>query len=167
MTDADWGTAGPGDAFRGTGWIPEPVHSDRPEDVPEVMAARAEGYHPAPEDPLWCFLPAIWPPTQRAWVRDCRVRYLMRRCGDEPPQRLPWTAAEYGEMEDLTNAMLAELGVPARPGGRIWLLRLPKQYPDLQVVLDDIRAGWLATGELDSDTPEFVAYARSWIHDLF
>ncbi len=149
------------------GWHCDPVYSDRADDVPEVVAARAQGYHPADESPLWCFLPAIWPAESRAWVRDCRVRHLTRHIGDGPSERLPWTAAEYGEIEDDTNALLAELGLPARPGGRIWLLRVPAPYATLREVIDDIWAGWLASGGVATATPGLVEYTRHRLRDIF
>lgn len=67
MVEADWGVHDEPGSFiaRAPGW--DSVDSDGPEDVPEVAAARAHGYVPAPEAPVWCFVPAIWPSGERAW----------------------------------------------------------------------------------------------------
>ncbi len=119
MGEPDWGVDEAAQSFGPGGWSWEPVYSDRPEDVPEVAAARAVGFFPADEAPLWCFIPAIWPVNERAWVRDCRVRHLSRSYSDGRSERLPWTAAEYGEIEDETNRSLAEWGAfrRAQPAG--------------------------------------------------
>jgi hypothetical protein len=167
MAEADWGVHDEPSSFgpRASDW--EPVDSDRPEDVRDVMAARAHGYTPTPEAPLWCFIPAIWPPEARVWVRDTRVRHLTRQCDGGPLDRLPWTTADYADHENDTNAFLAELGLPARPAGRIWLLRAPAPYGTAQDVLDDIWVGWQASGGPAMATPEFVEYAQSRLHEIF
>ncbi|HRA07860.1 MAG TPA: DUF5956 family protein [Propionicimonas sp.] len=165
MGEPDWGVEEAARSFGPAGWSWEPVYSDRPEDVPEVIAAREVGYFPADEAPLWCFIPAIWPVSERAWVRDCRVRHLSRSYSDGRLERLPWTAAEYAEIEDDTNRSLADLGLPPRPGGRIWLLRPPAPYPTAQAVLDHLWDGW--RDGPDTVTPKFVAYIESRLRNLF
>lgn len=165
MVEPDWGVDEAARSFGPALWSWEPVHSDRPEDLPEVAAALALGLHPADEAPLWCFVPAIWPKGERAWVRDCRVRHLTRGYSDGRWERLPWTAAEYAETEDDTNRALADLGLPPRPAGRIWLLRPPATYPTAQAVLDDVWAGWVDGP--DTATPAFVEYADSRLRAIF
>ena len=167
MVDADWGVHDERSSFarRPSEW--EPVDSDRPEDVPDVMAARSHGYTPASEAPLWCFVPAIWPSEARAWVRDSRARHLIRQCDGGPPERLPWTTADYADHENDTNAFLAKLGLPARPAGRIWLLRAPEPYRAAQDVLNDIWVGWQAHGGPAMATAEFVQYAQSRLREIF
>ena len=93
MGEPEWGSEEAARSFGPAGWSWEPVYSDRPEDVPEVIAALEVGFFPADEAPLWCFIPAIWPVSERAWVRDCRVRHLSRSYSDGRFERLPWTAA--------------------------------------------------------------------------
>ena len=167
MLEADWGAHHKPSSFgpRTSEW--EPVDSDRPEDVLDIVAARAHGYSPAPEAPLWCFIPAIWPTEARAWVRDSRVRHMTRQRDGGPLERLPWTTADYADHENDTNALLAELGLPARPAGRIWLLRAPELHGTAQDVLDGIWIGWQTTGGPDMATPEFVQYAQSRLHGIF
>lgn len=154
MVEADWGVDDEWSSFdpRGPEW--EWVHSDSPEDVREVQAARARGYLPADEAPMWCFLPAIWPSGARAWVRDTRVRHLTRQRTGESPERLPWNTADYADIERETNAFLTELGLPPRPAGRIWLLRAPEGFGTPEDVMDAISAGWQASGGPDMATPE-------------
>jgi hypothetical protein len=167
MVEADWGIDDEPSFFGPRAFGSAPVYSDRSEDVPDVKAALAHGYFPAHEAPMWCFIPAIWPSNARAWVRDSRVRHLTRQCNGGPLERLPWTTADYAEDENDTNAFLAELGVPARPAGRIWLLRPPEPYGTAQDVLDDIWAGWEASGGPGMATPEFVQSAQRRLHQIF
>ena len=165
MGERDWGVDEAARSFGPASWAWEPVYSDRPEDVPEVAAARAVRFFPADEAPLWCFIPAIWPAGDRAWVRDCRVRHLSRLFGDGRSERLPWTAAEYAEIEDDTNRSLSDLGLPPRPAGRIWLLRPPPRYRSAQAVLDDLWGGW--RDGPDTSTPKFVAHIESRLSSIF
>lgn len=165
MVKPDWGADEAARPFGPAGWSWEPVYSDRPEDVPEVAAAREVGFFPADEAPLWCFLPAIWPVGERAWVRDCRVRYLSRSYSDGRLERLPWTTAEYADIESDTNGSLADLGLPPRPAGRIWLLRPPPNYQSAQAVLDDLWSGW--RDGPDTTTPKFVAYIDRRLRSIF
>ena len=167
MVEANWGVHDEPSSFgpRALDW--ESVYSDSPEDVPGVKAARPHGYFPAHEAPMWCFIPAIWPSEARAWVRDSRVRHLTRQRDGGPLERLPWTTADYADNENDTNAFLAELGLPARPAGRIWLLRPREPYGTAQDVLDDIWLGWQASGGPAMATPQFVEYAHSRLHEIF
>jgi hypothetical protein len=165
MGQPDWGVDEAARSFGSASSSWDPVYSDQPEDVPEVAAARAARFFPADEAPLWCFIPAIWPVSERAWVRDCRVRHLNRSYADGRSERLPWTAAEYAEIEVDTNRSLADLGLPPRPAGRIWLLRPPPRHRSAQAVLDDVWAGWVDGP--DTTTPRFVAYIESRLRGIF
>jgi len=167
MVEAEWGGQEGPSLFgpRASEW--EPVDSDRPEDVLDVVAARAHGYSPAPEAPLWCFIPAIWPSAERAWVRDRRVRHLTRQGDDGLLRRLPWTTADYADHENDTNALLVELGLTARPAGRIWLLRAPEPYETVQDLLDRIWVGWQTAGGPAMATPAFVQYTQSRLREIF
>lgn len=167
MSEPNWGLDELPRSFDHDRWFSDPVYSDEPDDVPEVVAARALGFHPADESPLWCFVPAVWPVQERAWVRDCRVRSLSRAFSDGRSERLPWTASEYGEIENDTNALLKDLGFPPRPGGRIWLFRPPQPYPTAQAVLDEISSDWMESGGLNMLTGEFVDFARLQLRRIY
>jgi hypothetical protein len=167
MVEADWGVDEQATVFDFAASDWEPVDSDRADDVPEVVAARARGYFPAHEAPLWCFIPAIWPSEARAWVSDYRVRHLRRFCEGGPSERLPWTTADYARHEQGANADLAALGLPQRPPGRIWLLRAPEPYATPQDVLDVIWSGWLASGGRAMATAELVEYADRRLREIF
>ena len=167
MVEYDWGLDEEPTLFDGAVLCREPVDSDGPNDFPEIQGARALGYFPAHEAPLWCFIPAIWPPEARAWIPDQRVRHMARTRGGGPLERLPWSTADYAQHEEDTNALLAELGLPRRPAGRIWLLRAPAPYATPQGVLDDVWAGWQRSGGPAMATPEFVRYAQDRLRDLF
>ncbi len=143
------------------------VDSDDPRMIPQVHGALAQGYELAPDNPLWCFLPAIWPARARAWVRDARARHMMRSCeGRQPHQRLPWPAATYFEIEADTNALLTEYGLGPRPPGRVWLLRLPPGSGPLEEVLDAI-VGSAYTPGLDTLSPDFVEHTRRELQRVF
>jgi hypothetical protein len=167
MLESNWGVHEQPGAFgpRAVDW--EPIYSDEPEDVPQVTAARVHGYFPAHEAPLWCFLPAIWPANARAWVRDTRVRHLTKQCEGGALERLPWSAADYADYENDMNDFLVELGLSARPAGRIWLLHAPVPYETAQDLLDEIWADWRASGGLALATSEFVQYVKGRLDEVF
>jgi hypothetical protein len=167
MTEPNWGLDEPARSFDQGRWFLDPVHSDEPDDVPEVVAARAVRFYPTDESPLWCFVPAVWPVQERAWVRDCRVRSLSRTFSDGRSERLPWTAAEYADVENDTNALLTGLGLPPRPGGRIWLFRPPRSYPTAQAVLDKIWSDWLESGGLGTVTVGLVDFTQRQLSRVY
>ena len=67
----DWWTAEESEASFGA--VMNPLLSVDTNDVgelPEVVAAGRQGFAPAPEAPMWCFLPVVWPDAHRAWVLE-------------------------------------------------------------------------------------------------
>jgi Family of unknown function (DUF5956) len=120
-----------------------------PEHLPAVLAARADGWFLAPDAPLWSFLPAVWPTAARAWVPDRSVR-LVHMSRDGPDGRddvvVPWSAWDHAEVERDVDALLRSAGVPARPFGRLWLLRPPPHVEDLDDAVDSLAAGAGAAG---------------------
>lgn len=166
MTAPDWGLEEPVRTFGPDAWSWEPVHSDELEDLPEVIAAAADGWFAVTDAPLWCFVPAIWPTHARAWVRDTRVRTLKRGYPDGRWERQPWTAADHAEVEQDVDAHLARLGVAPRPAGRVWLLRPPPGIPTVQHVLDDVWAG-SRRGSPREDSPAFAEYTAARVAELF
>lgn len=169
MVEASWGVSTTPCSF-GVRDDSTPVDSDDPLALAEVLAARAEGYEPAPEAPMWCFVPAIWPTGSRAWVRDRRVRHLLSDDRRGKVERLPWTAADYADYEDEMNSLLRRLGLPARPAGRIWLLRGPQPGRSAQDVLDDIAVLWREAdraNDLGRGTLEFVEFTQQKLGEIF
>jgi hypothetical protein len=146
MESADWGVETEPLHFRG---IPDgrfsPTDSDDPMEMPAVKAARQQGFEPAPEAPLWTFLPAVWPEAARSWTPDTRVRHMQVACEGGPIQRLPWSSAGYFEMEADANWLLAECGLPPRPPGRLWLLKPPQKFDSLDATLR-----WLTVSAKDA-----------------
>jgi hypothetical protein len=124
------------------------------------------GYEPAPEAPLWCFLPAIWPDDARAWVRDIRIRHQTVSCDGEPARRFPWSAADHAEVETDINDLLGECGLPPRPAGRVWLLRPPGD-----LTLDDVLGRLLTAAQAAGDdvmaSPAFVEHVDAELTRLF
>jgi hypothetical protein len=145
----------------------EPVDSDDPAALPLVQAARSLGYQPAPEAPLWCFLPAIWPQDARAWVRDTRIRHQSVSCTGRPAVRVPWSAADHAEVEADITALLAKCGIPSRPAGRLWLLRPPPGYPALDAVLRRLAAAAEAADIQVMASPNLVVRVTAELQRLF
>lgn len=132
MEKGDWGLD-LDEAFfpgaRDTGW--EGIDSDDATDLDQVRLARSAGFEPAPEAPLYCFLPAVWPREAKAWIRDTRIRHAQVSSNGDPARRVPWSTWDYFETESDANSLLVECGFAPRPGGRLWLLRPPPQFTDL------------------------------------
>ncbi len=162
-----WGTDSPELRVPGVraSWLP--VDSDDPADVPEVAGARALGFEPAHEAPLWCFLPAVWPEHARAWVRDTRVRHATISCDGEPTRRVPWSTWDYADIEADVNLLLAECGLPARPFGRLWLLRPPPGFGALDDALEHLARHAEAAGEPIMASAGFVAVVAPEVRRLF
>lgn len=127
---ADWGAD---EAYRRDSWPSEPLP---PERLPAVVAARTDGWCMAPDAPLWSFLPAVWPAAARAWVPDLSVRLTRLQCDGGVDAIIPWSAWDHAETERDTDDMLVEAGIPARPFGRLWLLKPPPPFEDLDAAVD-------------------------------
>ncbi len=119
-------------------WPSEPLPAER---LPAVVAARADGWRLAPEAPIWAFLPAVWPAAARAWVPDRSVRLTRLRCDGGVDAVIPWSAWDHVETERDTNDLLIEAGIPARPFGRLWLLKPPPPFKHLDDAIEAITAG--------------------------
>jgi hypothetical protein len=170
VVDVDWGFEEDPQDFgvRGLDW--EPLNSDKADDLEEIAAAREQGWFPLVEAPLWCFIPAVWPRHARAWIRDRRVRHSSSQCEDRPVERVPWSAADYFEIEDDYNRVLDQYRVPSRPAGRIWVLRPPAGFTTIDDVLSDIWSGWEKATGGETETPpgpELVEHAVLRIRELF
>ncbi|WP_380163915.1 DUF5956 family protein [Jannaschia sp. R86511] len=138
-----------------------------PELLPAVMAASERGWFLAPEAPMWCFLPAVWPSAQRAWVPDRSLRVVRVRREGAAETVIPFSAWDFEEQEEFINQVLVSAGVPPRPFGRLWLLRPPQRFRDLSAVVDALDAGVDAEGVPAWCCPELVAWTRTRIRTWF
>ncbi|WP_258724902.1 DUF5956 family protein [Cellulomonas sp. NS3] len=157
----DWGGE---DGLLRDPWPAEPLP---PERLPSVAAARAQGWHLAPDAPLWCFLPAVWPARQRAWVPDRSVRVVRTVCDGVPGPEIPWSAWDHAEVEGVVASLLADAGVPARPPGRLWLLRPPPGTRDLDDAVDRLAAGAESAGVPVRCCAELVAWSAATVDGWF
>ncbi|MBB1245573.1 hypothetical protein GL263_18710 [Streptomyces durbertensis] len=71
----------------------------------------------------------------------------------------------YEEAE--VNDLLAESGVPARPRGRIWLLRPPEGFTSLAAVLGHLLAAADKHGVRQACCSEFVQLSHAELRHLF
>ena len=122
------------------------VDTDDPADLPGSRAAAALGFEPAPEAPLFCFLPALWPAGARAWIRDVRIRHGQVSSGEGSSDRVPWSTWDYVELEAETNRLLVTCGFDPRPPGRLWLLKPPPAFDSLDAALTHLSASASAAG---------------------
>lgn len=168
MLAGDWGLDRNEAQFRGVMHSHfDSIDSDDPAMVPVVQAARDQGYEPAPEAPLWCFLPAIWPGDARAWVRDTRVRHAIVSGDGESSRQVPWSTADYADIESDTNSLLGECGIPPRPAGRLWLLKPPPNFDSVEKALDHLLATTKALGEDIVASASFAAHVDRELRRLF
>ncbi|GAA2734273.1 hypothetical protein GCM10009867_14020 [Pedococcus aerophilus] len=144
----------------------EPVAADDARDLPHAMAARENGFEVAPDAPLWLFLPAVWPAAHRTWIRDNRVR-SQRAAVDGDVVDLPWSTADYLDMEAHELSVLRALGLPPRPAGRVWLLRPPPGCRDLDDTLRRVTDAAHAAGVPTELTREFVDHVVVTLRTLF
>ncbi|WNI18146.1 DUF5956 family protein [Actinacidiphila sp. ITFR-21] len=114
-----------------------------PDRLPEVRELAEFGWEPAPQAPLWVFLPYVWPEDDRVWVPDRSTRWAVETRTDAAGRITgvrcdPLSPDDLAVLESDANADLAAVGVPARPAGRVWLLRPPSGFDDLDAVLDHL-----------------------------
>lgn len=143
------------------------IDTDEAEELPSVIAAARLGYEPAPEAPLYCFLPAVWPNEFRAWVRDIRIRHGMTSTSGDVHQRTPWSTWDYFETEGDYNRFLSECGFPPRPPGRLWLLRPPPGFASLNDTLRHVSDTAEAAGLGLDFQPAFANHVTREIANLF
>ena len=65
------------------------------------------------------------------------------------------------------NMLLLQAGVPDRPPGRLWLLRIPAQFNELDDVLDDLVSSAAESNIIPSCNRDFVAHVARRIQLLF
>ncbi len=145
------------------------VDTDEPEELPSVIAAARLGYEPAPEAPIYAFLPAVWPNEFRAWVRDIRIRHGMASTSEDAHvhQRTPWSTWDYFEFEDDYNQYINDCGLPPRPPGRLWLLRPPPGFASLNDTLQHFSDTATAAGLFLEAQPAYAERVSREIANLF
>lgn len=168
MEPVDWGIDSSPARFPGvSGDGFAPVESDDPGDMPVVLAASRQGYEPAPEAPMWTFLPAVWPASARAWILDTRIRHARISCDGKPAQVVPWCTADYFEVEADANELLVECGLPPRPAGRLWLLKSPPDQRSLHGTLELLVKSATGAGLDPMASLAFVEHVRLTLPELF
>jgi hypothetical protein len=110
-----------------TGRSPQP----RADELPEVRELIRDGWRVANPSPMWSFLPAVWPEGFRCWVPDRLPRFSRSRTRDDVLVITPWSPETAGELHAEVSGMLAKVGFPPPPAGRIWMLRSP--WPSIGV----------------------------------
>lgn len=130
--------------------------------LPEVREMRSRGYFLIPPDqPAWVFLPAVWPPSQRAWITDRTTRFETRWSDSGDQGEHEWTPDLEAEVEADSNQALAESGLSPRPARRLWFVRLPPGRHDLGGYLRSLVRRGEAAGLLTrSSSRDWVAFVR-------
>ncbi|MFE6225919.1 DUF5956 family protein [Streptomyces sp. NPDC057854] len=133
-----------------------------PDRLPEVRELVERGWAPAPETPMWVFLPYVWPAEARTWVPDRSTRWQLDTTLDAAGRVLdvecrPLSREEKETQEQDAAADLALAGVPPRPRGRLWLLRPVGGLENLAAVLEHLCAAAEARGV---DTGLSVAFTE-------
>lgn len=152
---------------------PSPLSSQTPtrtasSELPEVRELLAAGWQLAPEAPLFAFLPAVWPADHRTWVLDRGTWYSEEYVDQGPAQIVPADPESIAMFHQDMAQLCAMCGVPPRPAGRIWLLRMPSgSTATLESVLTTIRRRAKAAGVPVSPSQEFARVAVETIADVF
>jgi len=109
----------------------------------------------------------VWPAAARAWVPDRSVRLIRLQCGGGVATVIPWSAWDQAETERDINDLLVSAGIPARPFGRLWLLKPPPQFEELDGAVEAISAGAEAHGVPLMCCTELVTWTHSVIAGWF
>lgn len=124
--------------------VSEPEDPSRSElqaaDLPELQDFLSSGWELAPEAPIWAFLPAIWPMDHRAWIRD-RARHVSIEFSSTGQRFVEWSIEDFDEIDRDYANICALAGVPARPSGRLWLLRSPDGRTVNEILEEVLRLG--------------------------
>lgn len=102
------------------------------------------------------------PRTQPA-ARRSPLRFTARLAAPDPA----WSSWDHAEAERDVAALLRDAGVPARPPGRLWLLRPPPGRGDLDEAVDRLAAGAEAAGVPLMCCAELVAWSTVTIDGWF
>ena len=146
------------------GWPSEAVLAH---ELPEVLKARDEGWFLASDAPMWAFLPAVWPAEHRRWLPDRSIRWTRISCSGAPSTDVPWSAWDYFEHERDINELLTASSVPPRPAGRLWLLRTPEAFRDLDSTIDSLAESAVRVEIALCCSQDFVEFVETSIDDWF
>lgn len=161
--DRDWNDDPPSTLSQ-----PGPRLSLGPAELPEVRALLDAGWQLAPDAPVWAFLPAVWPPEHRTWVFDRSTRTCIETietASGRTSRVVPWTKADYAEVDTDLGALCTDAGVPARPRGRLWLLRT-HAGTSLSDVLERAIREVQASGDGFRPSPRLTAATRKVIDQI-
>lgn len=136
-----------------------------PEDLPEVRRLVDEGWELAPDAPVWAFLPAVWPRSQRTWVPDRGTRTAVTFEGTTC-RRMDWTGEDYAERDADYASLCRDAGVADRPAGRLWLLRPPAGWT-VQRVLEQVVEEVAGAGAPFRASPELTTVTRRVVARAF
>jgi hypothetical protein len=148
----------------GTERAPQP----RADELPEVQELMRAGWRVANPSPMWSFLPAVWPEPHRCWVPDRLPRFSRSRTRDHVLVITPWEPGQAAGFHDEVSHMLARVGFPPPPPGRIWMLRSPWPALGVEPILGLIllRAGEAGGGgKLDEVLVDAACEVLTWDED--
>ncbi|MCY0961935.1 DUF5956 family protein [Streptomyces sp. H27-H5] len=136
-----------------------------PDRLPEIRELAVLGWEPAPENATWVFLPYVWPPSARTWIPDRGTHWAVESELDgrghiTRVECAPLPAEDVDLLDAESVTALADLGLPPRPRGRLWLLRPVGPFDTVDAVLDHLHR--LAEDRaVDTRTREFVTLVRT------
>lgn len=134
-------------------------------ELPEVAEQEEGGFLLLDDSFMFSYAPAIWPRAHRRWIQDHSTQYTTMSSPGGPVHRYPWTVWDHAEMERDTNDMLVAAGLEPRPAGRLWLLRPPARFADLEAALDELTRRAVAEGAEPMLSTELVEVAARVVQE--
>lgn len=92
---------------------------------------------------------------------------LMERDGSSMRSEAPFTPADRAIIENSIDEYLAEAGIPARPRGWDWLIRLPNGYASGTILFDRIDAELNACEPAPVRPSEWLPIMRETMRRLY
>ncbi|MEU9107523.1 DUF5956 family protein [Streptomyces xanthophaeus] len=137
-----------------------------PDRLPEVRELEVLGWEQAPASALWAFLPYVWPSGDRTWVPDRSTHWAVETGLDghghvTGVECAPLSEGDVEQLDAEADGILADLGLPPRPWGRLWLLRPVGSFPTVDAVLGHVRAVAAARGVEERPGAAFLALTRT------